>query len=85
MEHRQLQEVAHPPRINGDSVLLRPQPLINTQPSTAAAQEGVLRGFARKGAPFHDVVMIALLRKEWPPMQRLDRPGASVAAQNALS
>jgi hypothetical protein len=55
------------------------------QPSTAAAQEGLLREFARKGAAFHDVVMMALLRKEWPPAQKLDWPGASVGTQNALS
>jgi hypothetical protein len=47
-------------------------------------QEGLLREFARKGDAFHDVVMMALLRKEWPPAQRLDRPGASVAVQRAL-
>jgi hypothetical protein len=29
--------------------------------------------------------MMALLRKEWPPVQRLDQPGASVAALKALS
>ena len=55
------------------------------QPSTAAVQEGLLREFARKGDAFHDVVMMALLRKEWPPAQKLDRPGASVATQKALS
>jgi hypothetical protein len=40
------------------------------------ALEGLLREFARKGNAFHDVIMMALLRKEWPPAQRLDRPGA---------
>ena len=29
--------------------------------------------------------MMALLRKEWPPVQNLDQPAASVAAQKALS
>jgi len=29
-------------------------------------QEGLLRECARKGDAFHDVVMMALLRKEWP-------------------
>jgi hypothetical protein len=48
-------------------------------------QEGLLREFARKGDAFHDVAMMALLRKEWPPAQRLGRPVASVAAQKALS
>ena len=48
-------------------------------------QEGLLREFARKGDAFHDVVMVALLRKEWPPAQRLDRPAASIATQKALS
>ena len=47
-------------------------------------QEGLLREFARKGAAFHDVVMMALVRKEWPPAQKLDRPGASIATQKAL-
>jgi hypothetical protein len=37
------------------------------------------------GDAFHDVVMMALLRKEWPPAQKLDQPAASVAAQKALS
>ena len=36
--------------------------------------EGLLREFARKGDAFHDVVMMALLRKQWPPAQKLDRP-----------
>jgi hypothetical protein len=48
-------------------------------------QEGLLREFARKGDAFRDMVMIALLRKEWPPAQRLDRPGISIATQKALS
>jgi hypothetical protein len=48
-------------------------------------QEGLRRKFARKGDAFHDVVIMALLPKEWPPAQKLDRPGASVAAQKALS
>ena len=30
--------------------------------------EGVLREFARKGKRFEDVVMVALLRKEWKAM-----------------
>jgi hypothetical protein len=47
-------------------------------------QEGLPREFARKGDAFHDIVIMALLRKEWPPAQELDRPGASVAAQKAL-
>jgi hypothetical protein len=55
------------------------------QPSTAAVQEGLLREFARKGDAFHDVVMVALLRKEWPPVQKLDQPFASIATQKALS
>ena len=49
------------------------------------ALAGLLREFARKGDAFHDVVMMALLRKERPPAQKLDRPGASVATQKALS
>jgi hypothetical protein len=48
-------------------------------------QEGLLRDFARKGDAFHDVLMMALLRKEWPPAQKVDRPGASSTAQKALS
>jgi hypothetical protein len=48
-------------------------------------QEGLLREFARKGDAFHDVVMMALLRKEWPPAQKVDRPAVSVAARKALS
>jgi len=72
---------------------MRPRPRPDTpqlstpslQPSTAAVQEGLLREFARKGDAFHDVAMMALLRKEWPPAQRLGRPVASVAAQKALS
>ena len=48
-------------------------------------QEGLLRESARKGDAFNDVVMMALLRKEWPPAQKLDRPGASTAAERALS
>ena len=55
------------------------------QPSTAAVQEGLLRESARKGDAFHDVVMMAMLRKVWPPAPKLDRPGASAAAQKALS
>ena len=55
------------------------------QPSTAAVQEGLQREFARKGDAFHDVVMMALLRKEWPLAQKLDRPVASIATQKALS
>ena len=48
-------------------------------------QEGLLREFARKGDAFHDVVMMALLREEWPPAQKLGQPDASVPAQKALS
>jgi hypothetical protein len=48
-------------------------------------QEGLLREFARKDDAFDDVVMMALLRKEWPPAQRSDRPAASIATQKALS
>jgi hypothetical protein len=59
--------------------------LINTQPSTAAVQAGPLREFARKGDAFHELVMLALLRKEWPLVQKVDRPAASIATQKALS
>ena len=48
-------------------------------------QEGLLRESARKGDAFHEVVMVALLRKEWPPAQKLDRPAANFATQKALS
>ena len=48
-------------------------------------QEGLLRELARKGDAFHDVVMMALLRKEWPPAQKLDQPAASIATQQTLS
>ena len=48
-------------------------------------QEGLLRQAARKGNAFHDVVMMALLRKEWPPAQKLDQAGASAATQKARS
>jgi len=48
-------------------------------------QEGLLREFARKGDAFHDVVMMALLRKGWPPAQKLDRLGASIAGRRAIS
>jgi hypothetical protein len=54
------------------------------QPSTAAVQAGPLREFPRKGDAFHDVVVLTLLRKEWPPAQKLDRPAASIATQKAL-
>ena len=47
-------------------------------------QEGLLPEFARKDDAFHDVVMMALLRKEWPPAQKVDRPGAGIATQKAL-
>ena len=47
-------------------------------------QEGLLREFARKGDAFHDVVLRALLRKEWPPAQKLEPAGASAATQKAL-
>jgi hypothetical protein len=33
-------------------------------------QQGLLRESARKGDAFHDVVMMALLLKEWPPAGR---------------
>jgi hypothetical protein len=46
---------------------------------------GLLRESARKGDAFHDVVMMALLRKEWPPAQKSDQPPASIATQKALS
>ncbi len=48
-------------------------------------QEGLLREFARKGDAFHDVVMMTLLRKEWPSAQRLHRLGGSVTTQKALA
>jgi hypothetical protein len=48
-------------------------------------QEGLLREFARKGDAFEDVVMMALLREEWPPAKRLDPPGASIATHEAVS
>ena len=57
---------------------------LSPQPSTAAVQEGLLREFACKRDAFHDVVMMALLRKEWPPAQKLDRPAASIATHKAL-
>jgi hypothetical protein len=47
-------------------------------------QEGLSREFARTGDAFHDVVMTALLRKEWPPAQKLDQPGASIATHKVL-
>src|ERR1035437_5354224 len=58
--------------------------LLPPEPSTAAMQEGLLREFTRKGDAFHDVVMMALPRKEWPPAKKSDWPGASIAAQKAL-
>lgn len=42
-------------------------------------QEGPLGEFARKDDAFHDVGMMTLLRKEWPPAQKLDWPAASIA------
>ena len=63
----------------GKATRRRPRPdtlqlsTLSPQPSTAAVQEGLLRESARKGDAFHDVVMMALLRKEWPPAQKLDR------------
>jgi N12 class adenine-specific DNA methylase len=45
----------------------------------------LLRESAREGDAFHDVVMMALLRKEWPPAQKVDRPAASVATQKSIS
>jgi hypothetical protein len=48
-------------------------------------QQGLLRQAARKGDAFHDVVMRALLRKEWPRAQKAERPGASVATQKSLA
>ena len=62
----------------GKATRRRPRPgtpqlsTLSPQPSTAVVQEGLLREFARKGDAFRDVVMMALLRKEWPPAQRLD-------------
>ena len=44
-----------------------------------------MRESDRKGDAFHDLVMMALLRKEWPPAQGLHRRGASIATQKALS
>ena len=49
------------------------------------APEGLPRKFARKGDAFHDVVMMALLRKEWPPAQKVDPADAGIATQKALS
>ena len=76
----------------GKATRRRPRPdapqlsTLSPQPSTVAVQDGLLREFARKGDAFHDVVMMmVLLRKEWPLAQRSGRPGASVAAQKALS
>ncbi len=40
-------------------------------------QEGLLREFAREGDAFHDVVVMALLRKEGPPARELNRPAGS--------
>ena len=57
---------------------------LNPQPSTAAVPEGLLRQLARKGDAFHDVVMMALLRKEWPPAQKSDRSATSIATLKAL-
>ena len=47
-------------------------------------REGLLREFARKGDALQDMVMMAMLRKEWTPAQKLDRPGASIATQKAF-
>ncbi len=49
------------------------------------SQEGLLRQSARQGDAFHDVVPMALLRNEWPPAQKLDRPAANIATHKALS
>ena len=59
---------------------------LNSQPSTlnCCVQERLLREFARKGDAFHDAVMMALLRKEWPPAQRLDQRCGSIAAWRAV-
>jgi hypothetical protein len=62
-----------------------PAELLLGEPGRAAVQERLLRQSARKGDAFHHAVMIALLRKEGPAAQRLDRPGASVATQKTLS
>jgi hypothetical protein len=59
---------------------------VNPQPSTAAAvQEGLLREFARQGDAFHDIVMMALLGKEWSPAQKVYRSTVSIAPQKALA
>ena len=47
-------------------------------------QKGLLREFARKGDAFHDVLMMALLRKEWPLAQGSRQGGASIGTQKAL-
>jgi hypothetical protein len=47
-------------------------------------QEGLLRESVRKGDAFHEVMM-ALLRKEWPPAQKADRLDASTAGRGAIS
>jgi len=70
----------------GKATRRRPQPdtlqlsTLSPQPSSALVQERLLRQFARKGDAFHDVVRMALLRKEWPPPHKLARPGASIAS-----
>jgi hypothetical protein len=43
---------------------------------------GLLCEFARKGDALHDVVMMALLGKEWPPAQRSDRLRADEPPHN---
>jgi hypothetical protein len=50
---------------------------LSPQPSTL--NRCLLRAFARKGDAFHDLLMMAPLRKEWPPGQKLYRPAASIA------
>lgn len=49
------------------------------------AQERLGHESACKSDVFQDAVMIALLRKQRLPAQRLNQPGASIATQKALS
>jgi hypothetical protein len=74
----------------GEATRRRPRPdtpqlsTLNSQPSAAAVQKGLLRESVRKGDAFHEVMM-ALLRKEWPPAQKVDRLDASTAGRGAIS